>query len=289
MNESIKLLEEKLSTLDCSQSNIEKTSEEFIIAFKKDENISEDLVKLWKFYCMKKSNKLPFVYLANDIIQNSVYKKINFHEIFFRHLLEVYPLLFHVVNDKTKKEIHRTIDIWYERNIYDSEKLNSLKNLLTPKISIFENLKNPLFPNLIINKKIRIAPKIVDFATSLKNLSNAENKNENILKKIFIEKTKSEINNNSEHNNLNRDNKKEIFPIESLNNIDYSIENNYRGQVLSFCSDSIKKQNQIFFKHVFYLQEIDKMIDKLEKNNLTNKNKENLMDIDKIDIMQKNE
>ncbi len=267
MNESLKILEEKIANLDCSQTNIEKTSEEFLSSYKKVESIGEDLVKLWKYFCMRKSNKLPYVYLANDIIQNSSFRKLNFHESFFRHILEVYPLLYHIVNDKTKREIHRMIDIWAERNIYDSEKLNSLKCLLTPKILIFENLNNPLFPNLIINKKIKISPKIVDFSSSLKNLNASENKKEKSLKIIY----------NYSSNNINyedkmiiddvRDGKKNsVFTKDDLNNIDYAIENNHRGQVLRHSSDAIKKQNQIFFKHVFYLQEIDKMMEKLENS-----------------------
>jgi len=275
MNESIKILEDKLSNLDCSQSTIEKTSEEFLSTFKKDESIVEDLVKLWKFYCMRKSNKLPYVYLANDIIQNSAYKKFTFHESFFKHILEVYPLLYHMVNDKTKKEIHRMINIWSERNIYDSEKLNSLKSLLTPKICIFENLNNPLFPNLMINKKIKITPKVVEYATSLKNLNSSEIKNESKLKTILKEKLykKEQINSNRmtiDEINSNYDIKNRTYDTEELNDIDNNIENNYRGQVLRYCSDAIKKQNQIFFKHVFYLQEIDKMIEKLDKTKSAN-------------------
>lgn len=271
MNESLKILEEKLANLDCSQTNIEKTSEEFLLSYRKQESVGEDLVKLWKYFCTRKSNKLPYVYLANDIIQNSSFRKLNFHESFFRIILEVYPLLYHIVNDKTKKEIHRMIDIWAERNIYDSEKLNSLKSLLTPKIFIFDNLKNPLFPNLIINKKIKISQKIVDFATSLKNLNSAETKKERSLKRIFIEKGSdnyNDINNGDKMiiDDFKTTNKTSIYSADDLNNINYVIENNYRGQVLRYSADAIKKQNQIFFKHVFYLQEIDKMIEKLENS-----------------------
>jgi regulator of Ty1 transposition protein 103 len=256
MSESLlKNLEEKLANLDCTQANIEKTSEEFLNVNRKDETLGEDLVKLWKFFCLKKTNKLPYIYLANDIIQNSAFKKMAFQEIFFKHLLEVFPLLYHVVTDKVKKEIHKLIDIWAERNVYGSEKLNSLRNLLTPKISIFENLNNPLFPNLILNKKIKISPKIVEFGANLESLKFYENKNDNKIKKMFSE--------NSDWNeNLNRNQSS----FEDINNVDFTIEHNKRGQVLGLCADAIKKQNQIFFKHVFYLQEIDKMLEKIEKN-----------------------
>lgn len=274
MNESLKVLEEKLANLDCSQSNIEKTSEEFLSNLRKEESIVEDLVNLWKYFCMRKTNKLPYVYLANDIIQNSAYRKIKFHESFFKHILEVYPLLYHIVNDKTKKEIHRMIDIWSERNIYDSEKLHSLKCLLTPKISIFDNLNNPLFPNLIINKKIKISQKIVELATSLKNLNTCESKNDKSIKALFKEKNLSFHNEDKMViDDIKESNKNNINSTDDFNNTDYSIENNYRGQVLRLSADAIKKQNQIFFKHVFYLQEIDKMIEKLDNPAIFNNSK----------------
>lgn len=269
MNDNLKCLEEKLLNIDCSQALIEKTSEEFLNIVKKDDTIAEDLVKLWRHVCMLKSNKLPYVYLANDIIQNSAFKKMNFHEVFFKHLLEVFPLIYPVINDKVKKEIHRLIDIWSERNIYDSEKLVYLKNLLTPKICIFENLNNPLFPNLILNKKIKISPKIVEFATSLKNLSNFELKNDNKLKKTFTRNENLLVNNENKmivddsNNDKVYDRQNSFLTNDELNNLDYQFENNCRGQVLRFCSDGIKKQNQIFFKHVFYLQELDKMLEKI--------------------------
>ena len=97
-------------------------------------------------------------------------------------------------------------------------------------MSIFENLNNPLFPIILLNKKIKIFPRLVDYAFHLKKL------NDNNLGDLEL------IENN---NKLNK--------------------NNIRGKVLIISSDLLKNQNQIFFKHVFYLQEIDKMIKNIEK------------------------
>jgi hypothetical protein len=261
MEINFKSLEEKLNNLDTSQLNIERLSEEFIKISIKDETITEDLVKLWKFFLVKKTNKLPFIYLANDIIQNSLNRKMSIQDVFFRDILEIFPLLYQNVNDKVKKEIQKLLEIWTERNIFDSEKMSSLKSLLSSKISIFENINNPLFPNLILNKKIIISQKIVDFALCLKKIEK-ENEIENkvIQEDILLEEEKENSNENYKKNyNIN-------------NSLRLNSDNNSRGQILRFSSNAIKKQNQIFFKHVFYLQEIDKMIAKLENNNNDNNN-----------------
>ena len=119
-----------------------------------------------------------------------------------------------------------------------------------------------------MNKKIKISQKIVDFAKSLKNLNSSENKNDFKLKKIFLEKANflNEENKMIIDDEFNSDKKRNIeLSADEVNKIEYTIENNHRGQLLRNCADTVKKQNQIFFKHVFYLQEIDKMLEKLEK------------------------
>jgi len=247
-----KSLEEKLNNLDTTQLNIERLSEEFIKIISKEESVSEDLVRLWKFFLVKKSNKLPYIYLANDIIQNSVNRKMTIQDKFFRDILEIFPLMYQNVNDKVRKEIQKLLDIWSERNIFDSEKMSSLRSLLSSKISIFDNLNNPLFPNLILNKKIIISQKIVDFALCLKKIEKENEMAKAIKEDMILEEEKDYTNDNYRKNSALR--------------INMNSDNNNRGQILRFSSNAIKKQNQIFFKHVFYLQEIDKMISKLENN-----------------------
>lgn len=254
MNQSLKSLEEKLNNLDTSQLNIERLSEDFIKINLKDDSITEDLVKLWKFFLVKKSNKLPYIYLANDIIQNSLSRKMTIQDLFFKELLEIFPLLYQNVNDKVRKEIQKLLDIWTERNIYDSEKLSYLQSLLTSKISIFDNLNNPLFPNLILNKKIIISQKIVDFALCIKKIEKENELAKSIKEDEMLIPEENKIN---DSNNF-----ESSFFRKNVNKM--NSDNNTRGQILRFSSNGIKKQNQIFFKHVFYLQEIDKMIAKLE-------------------------
>lgn len=244
MNNTLKSIEEKLNCLDTSQICIERLSDEFIKNITEDESLSEDMIRLWKFFLINRTEKLPYIYLANDIIQNSIRKKPIIQELFFRELSEIIPILYHNSNEKFKKEIQKLIEIWDERKIYDSDKLLYLKSLLSTKISIFDNLNNPLFPYLILNKKVSISPKIAEFAISLKKLEQ---------EKEILRSLKKE----------DDDSMDEKIILEYKDNIN---NNTVRGNVLRNSSNAIKKQNQIFFKHIFYLQEIDKILLKLEKN-----------------------
>ena len=96
MNDYLKNLEENLYNLDCIQSNIEKVSEEFLNILAINEISIHDLMKLWRFYLIKKTNKLPYIYLINDIMLNSSLKKINIQEILFSYLFDSFPLIYNI-------------------------------------------------------------------------------------------------------------------------------------------------------------------------------------------------
>lgn len=234
MNDALKDLKDKFSNLDCTQNSIQKASEAVIIYVKNDKTIMEDIVKLWRHYVLSKSNKLAYLYIANDIIQNSFFKinELGFHEIFFNHISDVFITLYNHVNEKLKREILRMIDIWLERKIYDVQKLEDLKQLLDTNIDIDALSQNPLFLNLIKNNKIKISQKNLEFAT------------------IFKEREKFNINKI-----------KTTEPDEVKKQSD--LENKMRENLLKYSAEVIKKQNQTTFKHIFYLQEVDKLLDKI--------------------------
>jgi hypothetical protein len=235
MSEVINELKKKLSFLDCTQSNIQKTSEEFLNCVKSDETMMEDLVKLWKFYCLNKQEKLAFIFLANDIIQNSFFRGLSFHQVFFNHLVEVFPLLYNSLNDKLRKEIIRVLEIWEERKIYDGVKIENLRQLLHVTTIPGENtLDNPLFENFVRNpgNKVRISDKIKEFAGNLEDFNKMEDK--------IIQLTEGENSRKSQ-----------------------DLLNKTRGKILMNSADTVKKQNQVYFKHVYYLQEVEKMLDKI--------------------------
>lgn len=245
MSEIIQELKKKLSFLDCSQTNVQKTSQEFINCVKEDETCMEDLVKLWKYFCSTKNDKLAYIFLANDIIQNSFFLGLKFHEVFFNHLIEVFPVLFNSLNEKLRKEIFRVFEIWEERKIYDQSKIDNLKQLLNVTTIPNQNtLENPLFHNYMKGNKIKISEKIKEYAQTLDDYQRYHEK----------------INNFNE-NCDEKDKKKTMSQL-----------NSSRGRLLSLSAETIKKQNQVYFKHNFYLQEIQKLLEKIKSIKDKNEN-----------------
>ena len=226
MNESIQELGVRFSELDCSQNSIQKASEEYLNIAKNDESRMEDLVKMWKYFCINKSNKLAYLYLVNDIIQNSFFQKLRFHEIFYEQIIDAFPKVFHTGNNKLKKEILRLIDIWNERNVYSSENLDNLKQLLLNLPNIDNQNKN-LIISYLINNKVKIPQKIIDFTKGIENFEN------------YFE--------------LKRE----------ATDIDEEAENKVRENLIRESGEFIKKESQVYSKHVLYLQEIDRILDKI--------------------------
>ena len=140
MNETIQELSKKLNELDTSQNAIEACSKEFLEIVKSDESRMEDLAKLWKSSCFK-TNKLPGLYLVNDIIQNSSFQKLTFHEKLFQHIVDIFPRVYHTSNNKIKVEIQRLIEIWTDRKVYPEENLIHLKQMLYTLPNI-DNINN---------------------------------------------------------------------------------------------------------------------------------------------------
>jgi hypothetical protein len=226
MNESLHELGVKLSELDCSQNSIQKASEEFLNIAKNDESRMEDLVKMWKYFCINKNNKLAYLYLVNDIIQNSFFQKLKFHEVFYDQIIDAFAKVYHTGNNKLKKEILRLLDIWNERNVYTSNNLENLKQLLInlPNIS---NQESNLIISYLINNKVKIPQKIIDYTKGIEN-----------FQRYY------EINNESTE-------------------MDIESENKIRESLIRESSEFIKKESQVYSKHVLYLQEVDRLLDKI--------------------------
>lgn len=109
---------------------------------------------------MKDNRKLMFMYLANDVIQNSKKKGPEFGKEFE----SVLPRAFEHMkgfDDKTRERLNRLLQIWEERGVYDKvqiiefkkafEKTDSEKDTVTPpkkkaKIEI-EKVKVCIFLN----------------------------------------------------------------------------------------------------------------------------------------------
>jgi hypothetical protein len=77
---------------------------------------------------------LALFYLANDVIQNCKRKNARiFQDTFRQHLLAAIEF---VKTDSNKKSIERVIDVWAERNVYEKEFVNKLKDALNSKLHL---------------------------------------------------------------------------------------------------------------------------------------------------------
>jgi hypothetical protein len=229
-------LGKKLNELDTTQQSIQNASEGIIDLAKREEDRIDDLVKLWKSLILQKSHKLPFLYLANDIIQNSFFLKLKLHEVMFEQLIDALPKVYLTGNTKIKNEIVRLIEIWEERQVYETEKLTNLRGLLKMNEEI--DPSNPNFPDYLVNNKIKINPKIPDLSKDLDSLNRYK------LTTATLAQDSAEI------------------PKEELSNF-LEQENKSREAMMKDCAELIKKEFLIFAKHTHYLLEVDKLLDKI--------------------------
>lgn len=118
-------LEKKLSELSSSQQSVQTLSL-WIIHHRKHSAL---IVKVWHRELKKaKSNrKLTFLYLANDVIQNSKKKGPEFTKDFESVLVDACSHVASDADDNCKKHMERLLNIWKERNLYRSDFIQQLK------------------------------------------------------------------------------------------------------------------------------------------------------------------
>jgi len=111
-------LETKLTDLNPSQQSIQTLSL-WLIHHRKH---AKKIVATWKKLLVQvaQPRKLTFLYLANDVIQNSKKKGPEFSQEFEG----VLPYAFHHVlkdaDEKTRGSCIRLLNIWQERGVYDA-------------------------------------------------------------------------------------------------------------------------------------------------------------------------
>ncbi|XP_068603014.1 regulation of nuclear pre-mRNA domain-containing protein 1B [Brachionichthys hirsutus] len=119
-------LEKKLTELSSSQQSVQTLSL-WIIHHRKHSAL---IVKVWhrELKKAKKSRKLTFLYLANDVIQNSKKKGPEFTKDFESVLVDACS---HVAScdtdDNCKKHMERLLNIWKERSLYRGDFIQQLK------------------------------------------------------------------------------------------------------------------------------------------------------------------
>lgn len=119
-------LGKKLLELNNSQQSIQTLSL-WLIHHRKHH---KTIVQVW-FKELKKAKpnrKLTFMYLANDVIQNSKKKGPEFSKEFSTVLSKAFAHVNESVNDaKTKNGLERIISVWEDRSVYDSSVIAGLR------------------------------------------------------------------------------------------------------------------------------------------------------------------
>ncbi|KAJ6841912.1 regulation of nuclear pre-mRNA domain-containing protein 1B-like [Iris pallida] len=111
-------LAEKLSKLNNSQQSIESLSSWCITHRKKAKQIVETWEKL--FNSSSEEKKVSFLYLANDILQNSRRKGSEFVNEFWKVLPGALKSVHDSSGDQGKKVVLRLVGIWDERKVFGS-------------------------------------------------------------------------------------------------------------------------------------------------------------------------
>lgn len=93
-----------------------------------------------KNFLAQPNRKLVFMYLANDVIQNSKKKGPEFGESFKDVLAKGFKDVSQrcAEDERTFKSLDRILKIWDERGVYESEKIKEFMKNLSSKLSVKE-------------------------------------------------------------------------------------------------------------------------------------------------------
>ncbi|XP_050763601.1 regulation of nuclear pre-mRNA domain-containing protein 1B isoform X2 [Gymnogyps californianus] len=121
-------LEKKLSELSNSQQSVQTLSL-WLIHHRKH---AGPIVSVWhrELRKAKSSRKLTFLYLANDVIQNSKRKGPEFTREFESVLVDAFSHVAREADEGCKKPLERLLNIWQERSVYGSEFIHQIKEAL---------------------------------------------------------------------------------------------------------------------------------------------------------------
>ncbi|XP_069476629.1 regulation of nuclear pre-mRNA domain-containing protein 1A isoform X3 [Ambystoma mexicanum] len=121
-------LEKKLSELSNSQQSVQTLSL-WLIHHRKHSPL---IVTVWEreLRKAKPSRKLTFLYLANDVIQNSKRKGPEFTKDFAPVIVDAFKHVSSETDDSCKKHLTRVISIWEERAVYENDFLEELRQAL---------------------------------------------------------------------------------------------------------------------------------------------------------------
>ncbi|XP_045136375.1 regulation of nuclear pre-mRNA domain-containing protein 1B-like isoform X2 [Portunus trituberculatus] len=130
-------LKKKLDDLNMSQQSIQTVSL-WLIHHKKH---AHTVVNVWyrELIAATDSRKLTFMYLANDVIQNSKKKGPEYNKEFANKLGKVFEHLGGIrLDEKSVHGLNRLLTVWGERNVFDHEKVKLFKKNLNKGLKIKE-------------------------------------------------------------------------------------------------------------------------------------------------------
>lgn len=119
-------LEQKLSELNNSQQSIQTLSL-WVIHHRKH---CKTIVSVWykELLKAKPSRKLTFMYLANDVIQNSKKKGPEYSKEFAIVLVKAFQYVLKNADDKTEQGLTRLLNVWKERGVYNATQLEDFRS-----------------------------------------------------------------------------------------------------------------------------------------------------------------
>lgn len=131
---SEKFFVKKLEDLNNSSQSIQTLSL-WLIHHRKHH---EDIVKIWyrELLISKDTKKLTFMYLANDVIQNSIKKGPEFGKEFGLYLKKTFKHLGDLTdNHKMRGSLDRLLKVWQERVVYSKSEINDFRELLFGEVT----------------------------------------------------------------------------------------------------------------------------------------------------------
>ncbi|KAK1423232.1 hypothetical protein QVD17_18529 [Tagetes erecta] len=112
------ILVEKLSKLNSSQQSIETLSHWCIFHMSKAKQVVETWAK--QFRCSPREQRVAFLYLANDILQNSRRKGLEFVDEFCKVLPDALRDVIDNTGESGRNAALRLVRIWEERKVFGS-------------------------------------------------------------------------------------------------------------------------------------------------------------------------
>ncbi|PWZ37913.1 Regulation of nuclear pre-mRNA domain-containing protein 1A [Zea mays] len=164
---SEQMLIDKLNRLNNSATSIETLSQWCIFHRKRAKRVVDTWEK--QFTSSREEKKIPFLYLSNDILQNSKRKGADYVDEFWRVLPRSLKHVYENGGEEGRKQVARLILIWDQRKVFGT-RIGSMKNsILGDNPPILDNNVNSLNPSSNPTSNSKAARK--DSGTVVKKLT----------------------------------------------------------------------------------------------------------------------